>query len=92
MQNLHHQIQARERGIGPRTNINPRACPPAIKPPILTQSSGVLLIGNYNITKVIIYFDPKTCRIKRTFHCYIDEYDIKLHPEESMLFGNLMLQ
>ena len=49
-------------------------------------------MGYSNYTKVIIYFDPKTRRIKRTFNCYIDEYDIKVHPEESVSLVTLILQ
>ena len=50
-----------------------------------------LFVGYYNTTKVIVYFDPNTRRIKRTFHCCIDEYDIKLHPEKSMSLGSIIL-
>ena len=49
-------------------------------------------MGYSNSTKVDIYFDPNACLIKRTFHCYIDEYNITLHQEESMSSGALMLQ
>ena len=45
-----------------------------------------------NSTKFIIYFDPKTRCTKKTFHYYIGEYDIKLHSEESMSLGVLVLQ
>ena len=74
------------------TNIDPRTCTPVIEPSLLTTSADGLFLGCYYSTKLIIYFDPKTQHTKRTFHFYIDEYDVKLHPEESMSLGTLMLQ
>ena len=49
-------------------------------------------MGYSNSTKVIIYFDPKTHRINRTTHCYIAEYDVKIHLEESLYISDIMLQ
>ena len=49
-------------------------------------------MGYSNFTKVIIYFDHNKRCTRRTFHWYIVEYAIKLHPEESMSIGPLMLQ
>ena len=46
----------------------------------------------YNSTKVIIYVDPQTRRIRIIVDCYIDEYDVKLHLEEYISIVALMLQ
>ena len=63
-----------------RTKTDPRACTPAVDPSLLPLSADGLFMGYTYSTKVIIYFDPKTLRIKITFHFYVDDYDVKLHP------------
>ena len=78
--------------MDPRTNEDPCACPPVIDPYIISKSAYRLFMVYSNYTKVIIYFEPKTCRIKRNVYCYIGEYDIKLNPKESMYLGELMIQ
>ena len=78
--------------MDPRTNKDPRACIPAIDPYHLLERAYGLFMLYSNSTIVIIYFDPNTRRIKRNYYYYMDEYDIKLHPKESMSFGDLMLQ
>ena len=60
------------KAVNPRTNKYPRACHPAVYPSLFPQIVDGLFMGYSNFTKVIIYFDPKTRCIKKTFHCYID--------------------
>ena len=38
-------------------------------------------MGYSNSTNIIIYFDYEENFIKRSYHCYIDEYDVNLHQE-----------
>ena len=92
MQNLYHQLQSRGKVLDPCTSIYLCAFPPVIEPYLLPQSADELFMEYSNSTKFIIYFDPKTRCTKKTFHYYIGEYDIKLHSEESMSLGVLMLQ
>ena len=63
------------------TNKYPCACPTSVNHPLMPRSTYVLFMIYSNSNKVIIYFDPKTRRIKKTLHCYIDEYGAKLYPE-----------
>ena len=49
-------------------------------------------MGYSDYTKVVIYVDPKTRFINRTFSCYIDKYDIELYPKKSMSFVALVIQ
>ena len=45
-----------------------------------------------NFAKSILYFDPNNCRIKRTVHCCIDHYGVKLNSDKYMSLGALMIQ
>ena len=45
-----------------------------------------------NSTKVILWFYPITRRMKWTFRCYIDKYDIRIYPCQSMYLGELTIQ
>ena len=81
-----------EKALDPYTKIYPCTLPPVIDPSLLPPILYVLFIGNSKSTKFIIYFDPKNHLIQRTFHCYIDEYDNKLHPEESIYIDALIIQ
>ena len=67
--------------LDPCTNTYACACPPSVDPSLLHQSTDGLFVVYSNYTKVIISFDPNTRRIKRNFHFYIDEYDIKFYPK-----------
>ena len=49
-------------------------------------------MGYYNSTKLIIYFDPNNHHTKQKFNYNIVEYDIKIHMEEYMSLGDLMIQ
>ena len=96
IQNLRHQHQERQKAIEPAqnpcTNTDLCACTTAIYPSLLPSSIYGFFMGYSNSTMLMIYFDPKTYRIRRTFNCYIDEYGIKLHPEEFMSLGACMIQ
>ena len=65
----------------PCTNTYPCVCPPVIDPSRIPQIADVFFVEYYNSTKVVIYFDPNTHRIKKTFHIFIDEYYIKVHSK-----------
>lgn len=65
---------------------------PTPDPADLPASADGFFMGYPNTTKVVLYFDPESWKVKRTFHCIVDEFDIKLHPEESISLGTLMLQ
>ena len=78
--------------LDPRTSKYPCVCPPVIYPSLLPPSVYGFFTVYYNSAKFIIYFELNTRRVKIIFHFYIDEYDVELHPEESMTFGNLALQ
>ena len=75
-----------------RTAKYPCACPPSIDPSFIDPGADGSFMRYYNSTKAVIYFEPKTLHIKKTFRCYIDVYDIKLHPEKYISLGALMLQ
>ena len=78
--------------LDPYTNTYPYTFPPAIYPYLIPPSTYGLFTGYPNSTNIIIYFDPKTRRIRKNFHCCIDEYYIKSHQEESISIGDIMIQ
>ena len=78
--------------LNSRTNTYPVARPPSIDPSLLFKSVYGFFMGYYNSTKVLFYLYSKTLCTNKTFHFYIDEYDIKLCPKEYMSFVDLMLQ
>ena len=76
--------------LEPHTNKYSCACTLTIDPSLLPPSEDGFFTGYTNSNKAIIYLDSKIHFTKRTFHCYIDEYDVKLHPYESMSLGALI--
>ena len=66
--------------------------PPDIDPYFSSTGVDGLFVLYSNPIKVIIYFGYKTLCINITLLCYIYEYYFKLHSEESMSLGTLMLQ
>ena len=81
-----------KKALDPRTAKDPRHMAKYLDPAQLPATADGFFMGYSSTTKVILYFDPATRRIKRTFHCYIDEYDVKLHPNESQSIGALHLR
>eukprot|EP00978_Attheya_sp_CCMP212_P013538 scaffold33993_cov66-Attheya_sp.AAC.3 len=39
-------------------------------------------MGYANTIKVIVYWDPKTNTIKRTHHCFVDEFETRVSPHQ----------
>eukprot|EP00978_Attheya_sp_CCMP212_P000292 scaffold531_cov30-Attheya_sp.AAC.1 len=48
-------------------------------------------MGYSNTTKVILYWDPTTNKIERTHHCFLDEFDTKVSPNQKHNPGALLL-
>eukprot|EP00978_Attheya_sp_CCMP212_P009162 scaffold21618_cov63-Attheya_sp.AAC.4 len=44
-----------------------------------------------NTTKVVLYWDPTTNTIKRTYHCFLDAFDTKVSPNQKHNPGALLL-
>ena len=65
--------------LNTHNNTDTCAFPPAIYPYSNLQNEYWFYTRYSNCTKVIIYFDPNTHRMKENFHCYINEHDLKLH-------------
>eukprot|EP00978_Attheya_sp_CCMP212_P004075 scaffold8800_cov58-Attheya_sp.AAC.4 len=52
---------------------------------------GYFMLGYANTTKVIIYWDPKTNIIKRSHHCFVDEFETRICPHQRHTPGALLL-
>eukprot|EP00978_Attheya_sp_CCMP212_P033515 scaffold135433_cov24-Attheya_sp.AAC.1 len=48
-------------------------------------------MGYSNTTKVVLYWDPTTNKIKHTHHCFLDEFDTKVSPNQKHNPGALLL-
>ena len=81
-----------KKALDPRTAKDTHQMAKYLDPSELTATADGFFMGYSNSTKVILYFDPAAHRIKFSFHCYIDEYDVKLDQNESVSLGVLQLR
>jgi hypothetical protein len=58
---------------------------------VTNQDIDGYFMGYSNTTKVVLYWDPKTNKIKRTHHCFLDEFDTRVSSRQKLNPGALLL-
>jgi hypothetical protein len=49
-------------------------------------------VGYASHSTVLLAWDPESRRIKRTHHCYVDEYNVRTNPDEKLSLNSVLLQ
>jgi len=58
---------------------------------ITNQDIDGYFMGYSNTTKVVVYWDPTNNTIKRTHHCFLDEFDTRVSSKQKHTPGALLL-
>ena len=92
VKSLHHQLQSKQKGIGPTQQHRSLRLTSWNRPFPSPSKCKWLLHGILKYHKGYYLLYPKTFHIKITFNLYICEYYINIKPEESIYYGALMIQ
>eukprot|EP00978_Attheya_sp_CCMP212_P028087 scaffold95999_cov85-Attheya_sp.AAC.1 len=58
---------------------------------VTNQDIDGYFMGYSNTTKVVLYWDPTTNKIKRTHHCFLDEFDTRVSSQQKHNPGAFLL-
>lgn len=80
-----------KKSLDPRTARDPREVTVPVDPMQLPQQADGYFMSYANTTKVLLYYDPSTNKVKRAHHAYVDEFDVRISPDEKHTPGALLL-